>query len=53
MKFEIAINRVSMMIVERKKKLAKHHAKRLLKYYDEMTDIEKEVFDEIRIKLFV
>lgn len=52
MKYEAIIRRIAVLIVEKNKKLAKHHLKRILPYYDEMTDVEQEVVDALRLRLF-
>ena len=51
-RFEGVIRRIAVCVVNREKNLAKHHMKRILPYYDEMSDIEKEVVDELRLRLF-
>ena len=51
-RFEGVIRRIAVCVVNREKNLAKHHMKRILPYYDEMTDVEKEVVDELRLVLF-
>lgn len=52
MKYESIIRHIAVLIVERKKNLAKHHLKRILPYYDEMADVEQEVVDALRLRLF-
>ena len=52
MKFESIIRRIAIYSAHRQKALAKHHMKRILPYYDQMTDLEKEVVDELRLKIF-
>lgn len=52
MKYEKAIRRIAVYSANREKALAKHHMKRLLKHYDDMTDLEKEVTDELRLVIF-
>ena len=51
-RFEGVIRRIVVCVVNREKNLAKHHMKRILPYYDEMTDVEKEVVDELKLRLF-
>lgn len=52
MKYEKAIRKIAVYVVNREKDLAKHHMKRLLKHYDDMSDVEKEVADELRLRIF-
>ena len=52
MKFESVIRRIAVLTANREKNLAKHHMKRILPHYDEMTDVEKEVVDELKLKIF-
>ena len=52
MRFESIIRKIAEWTVYRKKDLARHHLKRILPYYDTMTDIEKEVVDALRLRLF-
>lgn len=52
MKYESIIRKIAVYSANRQKKLAKHHMKRILPYYDQMTDLEKEVLDELRLKIF-
>ena len=52
MKYESIIRKIAVYSANRQKKLAKHHMKRILPYYDQMTDLEKEVVDELRLKIF-
>lgn len=51
-KYEAIIRYIGIKMINREKELAKHHMKRLLKHYDELSDVEKEVVDEQRIVLF-
>ena len=51
-RFEGVIRRIAVCVVNRDKNLAKHHMKRILPHYDEMSDIEKEVVDELKLRLF-
>ena len=51
-RFEGVIRRIAVCVVNREKELAKHHMKRILPHYDEMSDIEKEVVDELKLRLF-
>lgn len=53
LKFEGAIRRIAVLMANREKEKAKRHMKRILPHYDEMTDLEKEVIDEQRIRLFI
>ena len=48
-KYEDCIKAVARMIVERRYATARHHISRLMKHYDEMTDAEIEVVEELRI----
>ena len=52
MKFESIIRRIAVYVANREKSLAKHHMKRILPHYGEMTDVEKEVVDELRLRIF-
>lgn len=52
MKYESIIRRIAVLSANRQKKLARHHMRRILPHYDEMTDIEKEVVDALKLKLF-
>ena len=52
MKFEGIIRHIAIHLVNRNKAIAKHHMKRILPYYDEMTDVEKEVVDALRLRIF-
>ena len=51
-KYESAIKAVARMMVERKYESARHHIKRLIKHYNDMTDVEIEVVEELRIVAF-
>ena len=51
-RYENVIRRIAVYAANREKAKARHHMKRILPYYDEMTDVEKEVVDELRLRLF-
>lgn len=51
-KYEDCIKAVARMMVERRYATARHHILRLMKHYDEMTDAEIEVVEELRIVAF-
>lgn len=51
-KYEDCIKAIARMIVERRYATARHHILRLMKHYDEMTDAETEVVEELRIVAF-
>ena len=51
-KHEDCIKAVAKMMVERRYTTARHHISRLMKHYDEMTDAEIEVVEELRIIAF-
>ena len=50
--YENCIQAIARMMVERRYTAAKHHISRLMKHYDEMTDAEIEVVEELRIVAF-
>ena len=52
LKYEGVIRHIAVCLVNREKDKAKHHIKRILPHYDDMTDIEKEVVDELRLRIF-
>lgn len=51
-KYENCIKAIARMMVERRYSAARHHISRLMKHYDEMTDTEIEVVEELRIVAF-
>lgn len=51
-KYESVIKAIARMMVERRYESARHQIKRLMKHYDDMTDVEIEVIEELRIVAF-
>lgn len=51
-KFEGVIRHIAIQLAHRNKKSAKHHLKRILPYYDQMTAAEQDVVTELRLRLF-
>ena len=51
-KYESIIKVIARMMVERRYESARHHIKRLMKHYDDMTDVEIEVVEELRVVAF-
>ena len=52
MKFEGIIRHIAVQLANRNKASAKHHMNRILPHYNEMTDVEKEVVDALRLRIF-
>ncbi len=51
-KYEATIKLIARLIVERQYKTAQRFINRIWKYYDDMTDVEKEVLEEQRLYAF-
>ena len=50
--YESVIKATARMMTERRYESARHQIKRLMKHYDDMTDVEIEVIEELRIVAF-
>ena len=51
-KYESVIKVIARMMVERRYESARHQIKRLMKHYCDMTDVEIEVVEELRVVAF-
>ena len=51
-KYESIIKVIARMIVERRYESARHQIKRLMKHYDDMTDVEIAVVEALRTVAF-
>jgi hypothetical protein len=52
LKYEGTIRHIAVLLANREKDKAKHHIKRILPHYDNMTAVEQEVVDELRLRIF-
>lgn len=50
-KFEGVIRHIAVQFVNRNRASAKHHLKRILPYYDQMTPVEQDVVNALRHRL--
>ena len=51
-RFEGVIRLIAFRLVNRDKAAAKHHLKRILPYYDQMTPAEQDVVTALRLRIF-
>lgn len=52
LKYEGVIRHIAVCLANRDKARAKHHINRILPHYDDMTAVEQEVVDELRLRIF-